>query len=33
MPTLYWLDRNEYGSNAELTEINGGFSLVSVTFG
>lgn len=32
MAALYWLEGNEYGSEAKLAEINGRYSLVSVIF-
>lgn len=33
IPTIYLLEGNEYGSNANRSEINGRYSLVSVIFG
>lgn len=33
IPTIYLLEGNEYGSNANRSEINGWYSLVSVIFG
>lgn len=32
MARLYWLEGNEYGSEAKVAEINGRYSLVSVKF-